>query len=334
MDSMNSGGPLNAAQTQALESMRIEFRGKEDPEDTSFPLDDSCLLRYLVARNFDVKKAALMLQNTLKWRQDFGVKHIHTNAFMNVVAKENSTGKIYLRGYDEAGHIIMYMRPKFENTNDHDGNLKHLVYNLERAIACMKQRHAESKSSEMPQEKLALLVDYDGYSLFNAPPMRTSNATLDILQNHYPERLWKAYCIRPPWIFSGFWKMISPFIDVKTKTKIVMVGGGYSLSDICAELTRDSAGSLTASALEKDLGGEVGFLTQPNAAIDCKNGKGEPMDGQSTFSCARYLGLCESGCAGAAADDDGGGNDASINQRAREAFPFDYNFLQGDEWQR
>jgi hypothetical protein len=60
---------------------------------------------------------------------------------------------------------------------------------------------------------MCLLIDYEGFSIFNAPPMKTSQETLSILQNQYPERLHRAYLIRPPFYFSIFWSLISPFID-------------------------------------------------------------------------------------------------------------------------
>lgn len=32
-------------------------------------------------------------------------------------------------------------------------------------------------------QKLCILIDFDGFSIFTAPPMKTSQATLSILQN-------------------------------------------------------------------------------------------------------------------------------------------------------
>ena len=102
------------------------------------------------------------------------------NGWRDILINENSTGKMYIRGFSKSGNAILYMRPKYENTKDHNGNMKHLVYHMERAIAVMNKQ-------EKGVEKIVLLIDYDGYSIFNAPPMKTSMETLSILQNHYPE---------------------------------------------------------------------------------------------------------------------------------------------------
>ena len=68
-----------------------------------------------------------------------------------------------------------------------------------------------------------LLIDFTGWTLATAPPMRTSRETLSILQDHFPERLAVAVCYNPPWIFAVFWKAISPFIDPETYRKIRFV---------------------------------------------------------------------------------------------------------------
>lgn len=172
------------------------------------------MYRYLRARNNDFEQATTMLDNTLLWREEFGLDSIHT--WKEIMLKENVTGKAYVRGRDKQNRPIVWMKPKFENTYEHDGNIKHLVYNLERAVCC-------GEANGFADGKLCLIIDFEGYSIMNAPPMKTSMETLNILQNHYPERLAKAYLVRPPWIFHSFYSLISPFIDAVTKEKIVML---------------------------------------------------------------------------------------------------------------
>jgi hypothetical protein len=206
-------------QEAAMAKMRTTFASNPG-SDERFQLDDETFGRYLRARNYDVEKASSLLASTLKWRQEFGLKNMLGSStgegWAETMRKENASGKLYVRGFSLDGSAILYMRPKNENTRDHDGNLKHLVFNMEKCVAAL---HRAGKG----ETKITLLIDYDGYSISTAPPMKTARETLQILQNHYPERLRCAYCLRPPWIFQAFWTTISPFIDPKTKEKVVMV---------------------------------------------------------------------------------------------------------------
>lgn len=202
---------LNATQQEALDQMKELFQNSDGH---GMAMNDSTFLRYLRARNFNLDKAKAMLENTLKWREEFGLKKLHAGEWKETIELENATGKTYVRGFDKHGHVLMYMKPGLENTNNHDGNMKHLVYSMERAVACLEKRGSE---------RLSLIIDYDGFSLYNSPPMKTSHETLTILQDHYPERLFRAYCVRPPYVFYGFFKMVSPFIDSVTRNKICML---------------------------------------------------------------------------------------------------------------
>eukprot|EP01040_Poterioochromonas_malhamensis_P007002 gene7002-7559_t len=191
--------------------MRSAFAGADG---FGMEMSDQTFLRYLRARSYNFDKASTMLDSTLKWRKEFGLGSDFVERWRDIVSIENATGKTYVRGYDKSGHVLVYMRPANENTNQHDGNIKHLIYTMERAVACMKPEG---------NGKLCLVIDYNHYSLSNAPPMKTSREVLSILQDHYPERLFRAYCIRPPYIFYGFYSIISPFIDPVTKDKIRML---------------------------------------------------------------------------------------------------------------
>ena len=205
---------LKKSHLKALDDMRHFYR--DYPNADGMPLNDNTFMRYLRARNFNIEKAKKMLTGTIAWRKSFGLSEMIPK-WEQIVTIENKSGKSYVRGFDKEGHAILYLRPKNQSgtIHNHDASLKNLVYNLEKTIACM--------DSKGKQEKLTLIIDYYGYSMRNSPPMKTSIDTLKIIQDHYPERLFRAYIVRQPWIFNAFWTAITPFLDHVTKAKIVMV---------------------------------------------------------------------------------------------------------------
>lgn len=141
------------------------------------------------------------------------------------VAAEGATGKQYVPGKDNSGKSLLVMRPGRENTKEHAGNIRFLIYTLEHALWCEDPENQPPLGAQVKHdaEKLVILINFTGWSLSTAPPMRTSRETLSILQDHYPERLAVAVCYNPPWIFAVFWKAISPFIDPTTYRKIRFV---------------------------------------------------------------------------------------------------------------
>ena len=183
----------------------------------------------------DVIKATENLKAALQWRKDFDAAALVSamtekgNAsYKKLLERENSTGKIYIRGYDKDGRALMYMRPGRENTAVEEDQMKHLVWNLEKAIACTNRKSKELGAKE-PLEKVNLVIDYDGFTLTNAPSLSASLFTLDILQKHFPERMYRAYVLNPPFVFQAFWAVVKPFVDATTKEKIVFCTGAKGM---------------------------------------------------------------------------------------------------------
>mmetsp|Transcript_69848 Transcript_69848/g.138444 ORF Transcript_69848/g.138444 Transcript_69848/m.138444 type:complete len:99 (-) Transcript_69848:36-332(-) len=83
--------------------------------------------------------------------------------------------------------------------------------------------------------------------------MKTSKATLSILQNHFPERLYRFILLHAPALFMGFYRIMSPFLDPVTKDKICFVSGS------AASQTATLAETFDLAAWEKHLGGEIEF---------------------------------------------------------------------------
>jgi hypothetical protein len=174
--------------------------------------DDACLRRYLRAYEGKVDKAWKQLKQTIEWRREMGVAELVAN-HGETMQSDSKGGKLYITPYKTTeGHPILCMHPAREDTKTrtHDNSLRLLVHNLEAAILRMGPG----------VEKWVIMISFVKYSVFNAPPMKTSKATLNILMNHYPERLLKAYCCNAPWVFSAFYTAISPFMHPVTKAKV------------------------------------------------------------------------------------------------------------------
>ncbi|KAK4781789.1 hypothetical protein SAY86_015891 [Trapa natans] len=172
--------------------------------------DDACLRRYLEARNWNTEKAKKMLEESLKWRTDYKPEEIRWAE----VAAEGETGKVYrAKFHDRNGRSVLILRPAMQNTESLENNIRHLVYLIENAILNLPEG----------QEQMSWLIDFTGWSLNTRVPIKSAKDTINILQNHYPERLAMAFLYNPPRIFEAFWKMVKYFLDTKTFQKVKFV---------------------------------------------------------------------------------------------------------------
>lgn len=184
-------------QTRALVEM-------QDP--TSKECDDVTIRRFLRARDLDIDKACAMFLKYLKWRRTFV-----PNGFISAseIPNEIAQNKLFMQGTDKSGRLITVV---FGGRHYHNKIGGFVVFTLDKI------------SSRMPpgQEKFVAIADIQGWGYSNSD-MRGYLASLSILQDYYPERLGKMFVVHVPYIFMAAWKMVYPFIDEKTKKKIVFV---------------------------------------------------------------------------------------------------------------
>ncbi|KAL3830455.1 hypothetical protein ACJIZ3_019257 [Penstemon smallii] len=170
---------------------------------------DECILRYLRARNWNVKKAVKMLNATLKWRLEYKPEDTRWDD----VAPEAETGKIYRANYkDKYGRTVLVMRPRCQNSKSIKGQIKYLVYCMENAVMNLDE----------DQEQMVWLIDFHGFNLSNIS-IKITRETAHVLQEHYPERLGIAILYDPPKIFEPFWMVAKPFLEPKTANKVKFV---------------------------------------------------------------------------------------------------------------
>ncbi|KAK3146244.1 hypothetical protein QOZ80_3BG0263530 [Eleusine coracana subsp. coracana] len=171
---------------------------------------EACLARYLEARNWNVTKSRKMLEASLKWRAAYRPEDIRWPD----VSVEAETGKMYRANFqDKEGRTVVIMKPTKENTTSHEGQIRFLVYVLENAVLNLPEG----------QEKMVWLIDFTGWTMAHATPMKTARESTSILQNQYPERLAIGFLFNPPKIFETFYKVVKVFLDPKSLEKVNFV---------------------------------------------------------------------------------------------------------------
>ncbi|KAF8910658.1 CRAL-TRIO domain-containing protein [Gymnopilus junonius] len=181
------------------------FEQGELTDEEQFWLSRECLLRYLRASKWKVPTAIERLEDTLKWRRDYGVYDFVTAKH---VEPEAVTGKEVIYGYDVTGRPAIYMLPSRQNTDEATRQVQFAVWMLERALDL----------AEPGVETLALLINFADKG--KNPSVSTALTVLNILQNHYPERLGLALIINVPFLVNAFFKIVMSFVDPLTRQKV------------------------------------------------------------------------------------------------------------------
>src|SRR6266550_7421193 len=91
--------------------------------------------RYLRASKWKTQTAIQRLENTLKWRRDFGIYDLMTPQH---IEPEAVTGKEVVYGYDTGGRPAFYMFPSRQNTDEPARQIQFAVWMLERCIDLMR----------------------------------------------------------------------------------------------------------------------------------------------------------------------------------------------------
>mmetsp|Transcript_11742 Transcript_11742/g.19145 ORF Transcript_11742/g.19145 Transcript_11742/m.19145 type:complete len:298 (-) Transcript_11742:77-970(-) len=190
----------------------------------NFKLDDQYLLRFLIARDYNVDKAADFLKKHLEWRDEMMPSQITKEDLPNLY---NQGVYRYLCKSKQGCNVVLsqsvFSQPSKYSLEEFN---KYVVYICEESIRLM-----DGKGSSQH----IWIFDLKGWTLMKDGGMKATKMTqalIGIAQDHYPERLLKSVIVNSPWVFSGFWKIIYPFIDSKTRAKVEF-GPPSLLLDYC-----------------------------------------------------------------------------------------------------
>ena len=169
--------------------------------------DDRTLIRYLIARNYNIAKSTAMLQKTAAWHESSG-----SLQWQCEMCKEDpNQHMMQFVGWDLQHRPVLYNSMRWSPDRvDPQRSLKHTVQAFNHAISLMPEG----------VEQWISVTDFVTYSHFKDGNPKMGSTVISTMQDHFPERLAMKILVDPPTMFWVLWKLFGPFIDAKTKEKV------------------------------------------------------------------------------------------------------------------
>ena len=216
----------------AREARVAEFRALIDREvrdaDGGIPEEptDADLLRFLIARKWDLAKAQRMFSDYQTWRREWPASRVrpetvpvsvsHRKAFVLPHPDVRGNPAVVL----VASRHMMY---EVGRGRSRETTYAFQVFCFDRALA-----HTERAG----RQKVTIVLDLNNLGWKNLDLNCLKNIVL-LAQARYPERLGACVFFRPPNVFYGLWKAVKPLLDARTAGKIHFA---FTSEEIEAEL--------------------------------------------------------------------------------------------------
>eukprot|EP01122_Echinamoeba_exundans_P013714 TRINITY_DN6027_c0_g2_i1.p2 TRINITY_DN6027_c0_g2~~TRINITY_DN6027_c0_g2_i1.p2 ORF type:complete len:340 (-),score=95.53 TRINITY_DN6027_c0_g2_i1:1608-2627(-) len=171
-------------------------------------MKDYDFLRFIRARKYELEPAYNMLMAALEWRTKEKPHLIKESD----IAPEFAKGKAFFGGYDKQGRIICWLRVRlhFSSQSDPELTRRMCLWFIERGLQMTKE--------DVPFA--TMVFDLSNFSLSNMD-YKFVKYLIDVFANYYPDTLGVALVLNSPWLFSGCWALIKPWIDPVTATKVI-----------------------------------------------------------------------------------------------------------------
>ena len=200
---------------KALPELRklVEKEYQHDEAAMKF-LTDYCLFRFLRAREGNADAAMVMIRTTINWRRK---KNILSEKARCLICEQRDpkSHAYFCMGFDVQDRAVMYScSARAVDQKDVEGGIFHMVAEME---------HFFNDDDGVAQ--VVWIVDFSGFGAKHANPDNGRHA-VHLFQQVYPERLGQLVLLDFPWIFSFFFKIVSPLLDPVTRNKILILRSG------------------------------------------------------------------------------------------------------------
>ncbi|KAL9658759.1 hypothetical protein ABK040_005914 [Willaertia magna] len=208
--------------------------------DLGLVIDTFCILRFCIARKYQYQAIINLMTEFLDWRLEKKPQLLKSEP----LKKELMSGKAFWCGKDKENSPTITINPQHHISYDRvlEESLDYTLFLGEYGMnEIFKFNQLEiypkiEKKELTLEEGLNQLIEqyvilYDGRFVamknFDIPVIK------EFLRyaNYYAERLKVVYIYKPSWSYYILWKSVSPFLDKKTTSKIVMVNDWKEVED-------------------------------------------------------------------------------------------------------
>mmetsp|Transcript_60857 Transcript_60857/g.145057 ORF Transcript_60857/g.145057 Transcript_60857/m.145057 type:complete len:641 (-) Transcript_60857:221-2143(-) len=214
-----------------LAQIRQRVEGPDGPPKSmldSLPYlrSDHMLVRFIIARQWDVEKAWTMLSEHYRWMVEKRVEALVTDPFPEAPHIKKYYPQAY-HGTDKLGRPIYIERPgkidmpRILQTITPERLLEYVFAGSE--LQVRRRLPGCSLARGEIIDKSLNILDLSGMGLgivSHNTARKVVKEAVTTIQNHYPEMMGKMVIINAPKVFSIAWTFVKPMLDEKTVSKI------------------------------------------------------------------------------------------------------------------
>ncbi|EPY33422.1 sec14, cytosolic factor [Strigomonas culicis] len=185
------------------------------------------LVKFCIARQFEMDKVVEMLEKHLQWRADF--KPNAEEYFPPTIADDYPCGYTGTADYDE--NLIYCERPSNAGKcHPSDFVKKYTLPVIARWHATgVEMGIARMRASNYAHKRVCYVIDLLNVKALTTPMIGFAQTLASVEQDNYPENLGRVFIVNCPGFFRFAWNLIKIFIDSRTNKKIHFVAPNHAI---------------------------------------------------------------------------------------------------------
>jgi hypothetical protein len=187
-------------------------------------MHDVLLVKYLIARKYELPKVFEMLDKQLKWAET--AKPSATEYLPPEIAPNYPIG---FAGNDREGNLLYFERPGNGGRCTPVNFVKKfgLGQILRWHITTMEMGRELLKATGYKAKRITAIIDLKDLGECDRHTVQFGKMIAQVDQDYYPEHLSKLFIINAPGFFAGLWRVIRVFVDPRTREKIHVLDKNY-----------------------------------------------------------------------------------------------------------